>query len=198
MLETIVAVFVLTSGVVGAFSLASFSLSVSARSIQEVVAVNLAREGAEIVRNKRDTNWLSDTLVSCPAMGSGQSCYENWDQGIEGLPPRDYQINDLRDNQPPSVFAIIQRPTDYALAETAEGAYVNGVAGPVVFYRKITVFECTSADPQLCPTYTSAYPELVVISSVWWQGRRCPAVSEPDFTPCKVVVVERLTNWKNY
>jgi prepilin-type N-terminal cleavage/methylation domain-containing protein len=57
-IEVIIAIFILTVGVLGAFSaiqmIAAFTSNVSSR----LAAVYLAQEGIENVRNIRDSNWL--------------------------------------------------------------------------------------------------------------------------------------------
>ena len=59
LLEAIIAVAVIAVGLSAVLALAGNNLKVSNISAQQVVAVNLAREGVEIIRNKRDSNWLA-------------------------------------------------------------------------------------------------------------------------------------------
>jgi len=58
--EVMVAIGVVTVGLVGTLSLTSSSLRFSTTSEKQIVAANLAREGIEVVRNVRDTNWLQE------------------------------------------------------------------------------------------------------------------------------------------
>jgi len=59
LLETIIAIFILLVGVIGAF--AAFGRTISYNSIisSRLVAAYLCQEGIEIVRNIRDTNWIN-------------------------------------------------------------------------------------------------------------------------------------------
>jgi len=57
-MEAIVAIFVITTGLVGVLSLVSQTISASTFSKDKLIAAYLAQEGIEIVRNIRDTNWL--------------------------------------------------------------------------------------------------------------------------------------------
>ncbi len=59
LLEAIIAVAIIAVGLSAVLALAGNNLKVSNISAQQVVAVNLAREGVEIIRNKRDSNWLA-------------------------------------------------------------------------------------------------------------------------------------------
>ena len=67
LIETITAIFILTTGILALSSLISYFISVSSISSQRLVAAYLAQEGIEIVRNLRDTNLLSG---------------RNWDYGL--------------------------------------------------------------------------------------------------------------------
>lgn len=58
LLETIVAIYILLLGLVGAIALSAQSLSIVQTFKQELIATNLAQEGIELVRNKRDSNYL--------------------------------------------------------------------------------------------------------------------------------------------
>lgn len=58
-LESIVAIFILSLSIAGAFSAIQQNLSLSTISKDEVKAFYLAQEAVEIIRNKRDNNQLS-------------------------------------------------------------------------------------------------------------------------------------------
>lgn len=58
LIETIVAISLLTAGVVGSFSLMQKVTSFASISSSRFIASYLAQEGIEIVRNIRDTNYL--------------------------------------------------------------------------------------------------------------------------------------------
>jgi len=58
LIETVVAIFLLTVGTVGSFSLMQKVTSFAAISSSQLVASYLAQEGIEIIRNIRDTNYL--------------------------------------------------------------------------------------------------------------------------------------------
>jgi len=60
LLEAILAVFVTAVGVLGAYGLSQQILAYSSLSNSNFTAAYLAKEGIEIVRNIRDSNWIND------------------------------------------------------------------------------------------------------------------------------------------
>lgn len=59
LLEAVIALGIIITGIVAALTLAIGSLSGAGASESRIIAVNLAREGIEIVRNRRDSNWVA-------------------------------------------------------------------------------------------------------------------------------------------
>ena len=65
LIETIVAIFVLTMSLLTSLGLTIYVLANSDKNTNEIIATNLAREGVEVVRMMRDTNWLGlDALAN--------------------------------------------------------------------------------------------------------------------------------------
>ena len=60
LLETIVAVGLITVGLISALALISSSLFYVSSIEDRLIAANLAGEGIEVVRNIRDSNWLQN------------------------------------------------------------------------------------------------------------------------------------------
>lgn len=60
LLETIVAIGVLMTGLISVMTLVISNLTGAREAAMRYQAVNLAREGIELVRNARDSNWLAD------------------------------------------------------------------------------------------------------------------------------------------
>ena len=73
LIEMMIAVFVMVVGIVGAMSLIQRVIFSSSISSSRLIAAYLAQEGAEIVRNVRDTNWLEARFSLNP-----------WDEGLTG------------------------------------------------------------------------------------------------------------------
>lgn len=59
LLEVLVAMTIITIGLVGALSLISFSLKSYQTSSQQIINANKAQECAELARNKRDRGLIS-------------------------------------------------------------------------------------------------------------------------------------------
>lgn len=60
LLETIVAIGVIVTGLVSVMTLVISNLTGAREAALRYQAVNLAREGIEMVRNARDTGWLTE------------------------------------------------------------------------------------------------------------------------------------------
>jgi hypothetical protein len=58
LIEVIIAIFIIASGISGAVTLTYSNLRSNESSITQIIGANLAREGVEVVRNLRDENWL--------------------------------------------------------------------------------------------------------------------------------------------
>lgn len=57
-IEIMVVIVVLSVGIVGAYNIVMSGQKLSATSTNKIKAINIAREGLELVENIRDTNWL--------------------------------------------------------------------------------------------------------------------------------------------
>src|SRR6056297_883499 len=60
LIESLVAMAIVVVGLVAILSLVLITMSRARISKEQIVATTLAREGLEIVRTVRDTNWLRD------------------------------------------------------------------------------------------------------------------------------------------
>lgn len=58
LIESMIAIGLIVTGVVGILTLINRSLGFSGLAYDRLVAANLAQEGVEVVRNIRDTNWI--------------------------------------------------------------------------------------------------------------------------------------------
>ncbi len=61
LLETLVAIYVLLVGIVGAMTLTQQSIASASVFRNELIAANLAQEGIELVRNKMTSNFITAT-----------------------------------------------------------------------------------------------------------------------------------------
>ena len=75
LIEVIVASAVIMTAVSAALTLVSSSINAEKNSEAQITAGNLAREGIEVVRSIRDSNWLAGA---------------SFDTGLTGITARDY------------------------------------------------------------------------------------------------------------
>src|SRR5690349_3077730 len=73
LIETIVALMVLTVGIVPAYYLAQSSQVIADSVRDDLIAANLAQEGAEVIHGIRDTNWFTSQSFN---NGLGAGNYE--------------------------------------------------------------------------------------------------------------------------
>ena len=77
MIEAIVAVAIIGIALVGFLSQSTYNYLAVSESFTRNIASNLAREGIEVVRNMRDTNWLK----GCPNPEKPAECFV-WNSGF--------------------------------------------------------------------------------------------------------------------
>ena len=220
LIETVVAIAMLTTGVISAMGLAVYSFSSANDATNEVVGTELASQGIAGVKTMRDSNWLNaanDPLVTCAEFGSGQ-CHANW-LGWSGdanlISPGTYTMDFLAYGANPTYQAELLNPATLAAGNgyrlfynAPSGQYTANQVSPgdvlSVYSRMVTITEYTSSPPAylsgLGATYSAANPLVVVTSAVWWSGHRCPIATDPSTLPssCKVVLEMHLTNWRNF
>lgn len=81
LIEVIIAVFIMIVGVVSLVSVAITYNVMSRQSSHEIIAMNLAREAAEVFRNQRDTNYLA---IETGALSANQLFNVNYFYGLDG------------------------------------------------------------------------------------------------------------------
>jgi len=125
LLEAILAVFVTAVGVLGAYGLSQQILAYSSLSNSNFTAAYLAKEGIEIVRNIRDSNWVEEAASGVDIA---------WDYSLDA---GDYEVD---------YNAILSSVSGNCLnlnnlkLETATGLFGYGAVGNQTKYkRKITI-----------------------------------------------------------
>ena len=114
LIECIISIFILSIGIIGAFSVIVYVLSLTSSESSKLTALYLSQEGIEIVRNIRDTNYLNG---------------DSWNNGIGiGDKQADYNSTDLWGYS--DTFLNI---------ETATGLYGYDSGTPTKFKRKIII-----------------------------------------------------------
>ena len=120
LIEVITAIFLITVGVVGAFSVVQKVAGFISVSSLQLTAVYLAQEGIEITRNIRDTNCLNDL---------------SWDQGITCVPlPCDCE----------AAYTNTQLDSSFdRFLKFNNGFYGYSGTTETRFKRKITISDCS-------------------------------------------------------
>jgi len=145
LIEVIVAIGIILTTIVGLIGLSSFSVSSLGTAKSKVIAVNLAQEGIEIVRNIRDSNWITyRTQID-------QGHPEYWSVGLgNGTYRAQYDSASLTAN-----------PDNPPLYKNSYGFYqYSPTGGTLTPFRRTITLQNISAD------------EIRVTSQVTWSEKR--------------------------
>ncbi|MBX4205129.1 MAG: type II secretion system GspH family protein [Candidatus Doudnabacteria bacterium] len=217
LLETIIAIFILTTVLTAGLSLTIYSLSHSDRTGEEIIATNLAREAIDVVRNMRDTNWLEsdgratyDLATDCAIGANTFSCFP---KAWEGVPlsagsshyyPLTAGTYRLEFDPVTNSWNLAVSPVSYAMYRDTDGYYsysALGAVGVPIYSRKIVITHIYG-NPFSASDNPTNLSELRVTAVVGWTGRGCQAMTgtppDPSTTNCSVAASENLTNWKDY
>ncbi len=203
LIETLVACFVLVMGISAALGLANYSLRATTGIKQQIIAMGLAREGLEVVKNMRDTNWLKVPYTTdCYNFSTGDStgiCYRDWLKTSGGytLLAGTYSLRFNPDAD--MAWSITPTSSDYGLNISKDvGVLYQGQDGLTAsasdsgFARKITITE-----DNFPPFDKDTGPRLKVTSQVWWSGKDCELTDEPGTDKsCSLTLETYLTNWR--
>ena len=193
LIETLVAIFILTGGLLSAIGLATYSFQSTDSATRQIVGTALAREGVEAIQNIRDTNWLTSTLESCDFLGAGQLCHQSWNTNLSAGSYVPQYVGDTWSLIPlNSLNHQLYLDQNTGLYHHFTG---NGFIS-TIYSRRITLQYDTSTAPFNNPQN----PKIIGVSTVWWRSRKCPPTNNPDSLPqsCKVTLELHLTNWKDY
>jgi len=132
LIEMMIAVFVMVVGIVGAMSLIQRVIFSSSISSSRLIAAYLAQEGAEIVRNVRDTNWLE-----------ARSSLNSWDEGLTGCSGAGFVADYNGPNQIDPAFPCY---SGQYLNIDASGFYSYSSGVQTKFQRKILIAQGSNSD----------------------------------------------------
>lgn len=128
LMEVIVAIAIITTGIAGTITLTYSNLRSNETSFNQIVAANLAREGIEVIRNIRDENWLQG---------------KTWIQGFKNMTanPTDYDgiINFDKATKRWSVDLTKNGITEGRLYIDADGVYNHTNGTPTPYWRNVEV-----------------------------------------------------------
>lgn len=154
-IEVMLAVFIVTAGLIVSIQLVTQSLSQTIDSRNQIIASELAQEGVELVRNVRDTNWMT----------SGSTSFNYFPPGNSSNCRIDYSGS--------SSFVCSQ---SYQLFLNS-GYYSHNSSGSATrFYRKIVIAYDSNGWPN------TAYAKVTSIVT-WNSGVTWPA-DTTNYTDC--------------
>lgn len=134
LMEMLIVLFVISVGLYAAVTLIFQNVTLQAQDADQTVAMNLAREGLELVQSKRDSNWLDGTKQFNDGMdyklGDNTDCTAapTWAGGAYPDPAFDFTPNTLD-----------QARVYKSNALTSPGLFTNQVTATTTdFYRLLT------------------------------------------------------------
>ncbi len=144
-LELLIAMAVIAVGLLAAVTLVFYNLRLVEQDVDEVVVVNLAREGVELAKAARDANWLAGVQFdSGLADGSDYTATPAWNGSPESL-FFDFEANDFSDSN----TNLIQVTTS-----TAPLFFGNSNAVLPAFYTSSTEYKRLLTFHPICEDYS--------------------------------------------
>lgn len=152
LLELVVAIGVISVGLFSVWNLFISNFNGEQEAGARILAINLAREGVEIVKNIRDSNWLAiDNNDSCSYNGT---VYDpcNWDSGLDG-DGAGTVANIFTENVYLDYTADKESDLETKIyLDPVTGLYSHDPAGTPTTYRRLIKIKnicCTDADNDL-------------------------------------------------
>ena len=176
LVEVMTVMFVLAVGIMGALGLTSANVKNEHKNLTRLIASNLAREGVELARSLRDSNWLKGDL---------------WDTGVGSDSEGCALVKDSFSSFEPldcSTFGELRSDT-YRVYKDSNGMYLQNKNGPQVGNTQTTFYRKINFEP-VCDAVPCSWALKVgirVISEVGWADKG-------DFRTLKAI--EDLYNWR--
>jgi hypothetical protein len=207
LLETVLAAGVITASVVGSMTVIISTISVGQTSQSQVEAANFAREGVEVVRGIRDSNWLKREQN----VADGSAVVTSWDDdgttaGYQAMGPlRPYTAT----YQSSSNSWLLRRCAAPTCTDTETTVYQSGpLTQPNYFtqdsstctnpcratrYHRVITITKVSNESTTPNIGTLEYLDVVV--EVFWRERTGRDVKYPGFNR-RLTAEERLYDWR--
>jgi prepilin-type N-terminal cleavage/methylation domain-containing protein len=201
LIELMIALAVFTIGLSAALALALANYNHSRDNLDKIIAANLAREGIELIKNVRDSNWLKIEANEEIAEGVPYT----WDYGLTVL--NGYVYIDYNDLEPvafesacnDSIRDCVLACEDCDLYKDAKNHYTHGVTGALnkysraMFLERICVDEM-GGDPESNESIVAmnsdcdddTYIGIQIISHVQWDDNGIQYLE----------IVDKIYNWR--
>lgn len=188
MLETIIAIAVITIGIMSIITLAISMTKAQTETSEDGVAVNLAREGIEAVKNIRDSNWYN-----------GNDFWQGILPSANGIIVNNFDNRHNATHDGEMWFLDFGISTDKKVyTDDNTGIYLNISGGvdpgvtPALYNREINTtaichdFDHNEVITDICPPgYITV--GIKVICRVYWKS------NDRDH---EIIIEDRLYNWK--
>ncbi len=129
-LELIVAIFIVITGLVAAASLMTYSISAVIIGKSQIIATSLAQEGLEVVRNIRDNNWHCIADPDCTDS-------TNWNDGL-GEGDWEVEYDSLKDDLSTYTGRLLKLYDGFYQYTSGDETHETR------FYRKITIADISA------------------------------------------------------
>ena len=175
--ESMVAIAVMVTGILGLFVLLSKSLAATKLVSSQYVAVHLAGEGIELVKNLLDKNAITRRATG------GANSLTPWNQNMgPGTFEMDFNDGALTPVVPGQahLLSFDEQSGRYFYASSAGGTGIDegqSLTTPSIYKREIAITWLPAASPN----------SMSVVSTVWWSIRG---------TDYSVVLEDVFTNWR--
>lgn len=168
-IELVISVSILSVAIIGIYASFSMMSVLSTEMSDRLIAVYLAQEGLEIVKNIRDTNWMSQDLEA-----------RSWDEGLSACENEpgcevDYKTNGSAESP---VYPWQER---FLTTSSDAGFYGYSAGEETKFKRKITINK------------SSAPYALRVKAEVFWNSK--PTIINPTGAEESIIVENILYDW---
>ena len=206
-MELIIAIGIILACVLATLTLVISSIQAGRKSSDKIIATNLAREGVEIVRNIRDSNWIN---VASNIINTDTGDIYKWDDGLVDLLINDpIAIPIINDTSISKLDFTPNSPSDKCSGEECTRIFMTGAnyyiqitnpssipsSIPTTFYRLLylnPICQDASGNETIigkdvasdCGADTKV--GIRVISEVDW----------PKLGKNKVIIEDRLYNWR--
>jgi len=173
-IELVIAIFILSIGVVGIYSAFSVVVILTSDAKDRLIGAYLAQEGAEIIRNIRDSNWINMSLHPDTI---------TWDNGLSYC---ENGSSCRADFKTPGVQPWTGGDADYLKKDGAAGFY-NYIKGTITKFKREIKIECL-------PTHVCENDYIMKVSvRVFWPKK--PSILLPGGGTESIQVEETLYDW---
>lgn len=152
LIETLISIVVFTIGIFAALGLSVSNYNDSQDNLDRIIATNLAREGIELIKNVRDSNWLKVDANDTAACG-GSAC--TWNYGLNGT--TDYVVISYASTTPNFLPACtlgtlncVKNSAATRLSINSTSYYVHSPDNPSKYSRAIKLEKiCLESDGEI-------------------------------------------------